>query len=182
MNPNSPPRLADWLLRWLIPATDREQIRGDLAEEFSLRVQSSVSSRSWYWGQTLRSIPPMAWKTVRQGHWIRTFLVALGASIASGLLESVADAVLLKRVNSPSLLHSILSLIIGLATMAAAGYVAARFRPGAETVMGAIVLVAVTVLLVGRVGEVPLWYGFAFLIAGPLASVAGGALFLRRRT
>lgn len=182
VNPNSLPRLADWLLRWLVPATDREQIRGDLAEEFSLRAQSSDSSWSWYWGQTLRSIPPMAWKAARQGHWIRTFLVALGAYIAAGLLESVANAVLLKSVNPQSLLHSILSLIIGLATIAAAGYVAARFRPGAETVMGGIVFVAVTVLLAARAGEVPLWYGFAFLIAGPLASLAGGALFSRSQT
>jgi hypothetical protein len=122
------------------------------------------------------------WTAARQGRWIPTFLVALGAYIGTGLLESAADAVLLQSVNPQSLLHSVLSLIIGLATIAAAGYIAARFRPGAETVMGAIVLIAVTVLLAARVGEVPLWYGFAFLIAGPLASLAGGALFLRRRT
>jgi hypothetical protein len=40
VNPDSPPRLADWLLRWLVPKTDREQIMGDLVEEFSLRAQS----------------------------------------------------------------------------------------------------------------------------------------------
>src|SRR5215469_18265802 len=99
VNPHFPPRLANWLLRWFVPANDREEIMGDLAEEFSLRVQSSDSCRSWYWGQTLRSIPPMAWKATRQGRWIRTFLVAMGAYIAAGLVESVADAVLLKTVN-----------------------------------------------------------------------------------
>ena len=182
MNPDPPPRLANWLLRWLVPKTDREQIMGDLVEEFSLRAQSSDSCWSWYWSQTLRSIPPIAWMAARQGRWIRTFLVALGAYIASGLLESMADAVLLQSVNPQSLLHSVVSLIIGLATITAAGYIAARFRPGAETVMGAIVVAAVIVLLAARVGEVPPWYGFTFLIAGPLASLAGGALFLRGRT
>jgi hypothetical protein len=182
VNPHSPPRLANWLLRWFIPAKDREEIMGDLAEEFALRVQSSDACRSWYWGQTLRSIPPMAWKATRQGRWIRTFLVALGAYIAAGLVESVADAVLLKTVNPQSLLHTVLSLIIGLTTTAGAGHVAARFRSGAETVTAAFVLFAVTVLLAARVGEVPLWYGFTFLIAGPLASLAGGALFLGSRT
>jgi hypothetical protein len=182
VNPRFPPRLANWLLRWFVPAKDREEIMGDLAEEFSLRVQSSNSCWSWYWGQTLRSIPPMAWKATRQWRWIRTFLVALGAYIAAGLVESMADAVLLKTANAQSLSHTILSLIIGLTTTAGAGYVAARFRSGAETVMAAIVLLAVTVLLAARVGEMPLWYGFAFLIAGPLASLAGGALFLRSRT
>jgi hypothetical protein len=182
VNPHFPPRLANWLLRWFVPANDQEEIMGDLAEEFSLRVQSSDSCWSWYWGQTLRSIPLMAWKATRQGRWIRTFLVALGAYIAAGLVESVADAVLLKSVNPQSLLHTVLSLIIGLTTTASAGYVAARFRSGAETVMAVIVLLAVTALLAARVGEVPLWYGFAFLIAGPLASLAGGALFPRSRT
>ena len=182
VNPDSPPRLANWLLCWFVPAKDREEIMGDLAEEFSLRVRSSDSCWSWYWGQTLRSIPPMTWKDMRQGRWIRTFLVAMGAYIAAGLLESVVDAVLVKTANPQSLLHTVLSLIIGLTTTAGAGYVAARFRPGADTVMSAIVLVAVTVLLIARVGDVPLWYGFAFLIAGPLASLAGRALFLRSRT
>jgi hypothetical protein len=155
---------------------------GDLAEEFSLRMQSSDPCWSWYWGQILRSIPPMAWKATRQGRWRDTFLVALGAYIAAGLAESLADAVLLKTVNPQSSLHTVLSLIIGLTTTASAGYVAARFRSGAERVMAVIVLLAATGLLVARVGEVPLWYGFAFLLAGPLASLAGGALFPRSRT
>lgn len=50
VNPASPPRLANWLLRWFIPAKDREEIIGDLAEEFSLRGRSSDSSLSWYLG------------------------------------------------------------------------------------------------------------------------------------
>lgn len=179
VNPHSPPRLANWLLHWFLPTIDREEIMGDLAEEFSLRIPSQGSCWSWYWGQVLRSIPPILWKAARQGCWIRTLFVALGAFIAAGVLESAANAALLGAVNPESSLHSILSLIIGLGTMVGGGYVAARLRPGAETVMSVIVFVAVTVLLAAQVGDAPLWYGLAFLIAGPLSSLAGGVLFLR---
>jgi len=73
-------------------------------------------------------------------------------------------------------------LIIGLATMVGGGYVAARLRPGAEMVMSVTVFAAVVVLFAVQVGDAPLWYGLAFLSTGPLATLAGGALFLRRRT
>jgi len=183
MNPHSPPRLANWLLRCFVPAMDREEIMGDLAEEFSLRTQSPGSCRSWYWGQALRSIPPIAWKAARQGGWIRTLLVGLGAYFAAGLLESAVYAAIQGiTVNSDSSLQPVLSLIIGLATMVGGGYVAARLRPGAEMVTSVTVFAAVVVLFAAQVGDAPLWYGLAFLIAGPLATLAGGALFLRRRT
>ena len=182
MNPHSPPRLANWLLRCLVPATDREEIMGDLAEEFFLRTQSPRSCRSWYWGQALRSIPPIAWNAARQGRWIRTLLVGLGAYFAAGLLESAVYAALSRTVNPDSSFQPVLSLIIGLATMVGGGYVAARLRPGAETVMSATVFVAVVLLFAAQVGDAPLWYGLTFLIAGPLATLAGGALFLRRKT
>jgi hypothetical protein len=181
VNPHSPPRLANWLLRWLLPAIDREEIMGDLAEEFSFRIQSHGSCWSWYWGQALRSIPPMVWMAARQGRWLRTVFVALSAYIAAGLLEYAADTALSGVVNPKSSLHPILSLIIGLATMVTGGYVAARLRPGAETAMSVIVFVVVTVLLAAQVGDAPLWYGLAFLIAGPLSPLAGGALFLRSK-
>lgn len=181
MNPHSPPRMANWLLRCFVPATDREEIIGDLAEEFSLRIQSSGSGWSWYWGQTLRSIPTMVWKAARQGRWIRTFFVALGAYIAAGLVEAGASAALLGIVNPASSLRLVLTVIIGLSTILAGGYVAARLRPGAQTVMSVIIFVAVAALLAARVGDTPFWYGLVFLIAGPLSSLAGGALSLRRK-
>jgi uncharacterized membrane protein len=72
-------------------------------------------------------------------------------------------------------------LIIGLATIAVCGYMAARLHRGAETVMGLLILVAVTIFLAAKVGEAPLWYGLAFLVAGPFAPLAGGALFVRSK-
>ena len=39
MKSHSPPRLANWLLGSLLPAKDRQEIMGDLAEEWSFHVQ-----------------------------------------------------------------------------------------------------------------------------------------------
>jgi hypothetical protein len=181
MKTHSPPRLASWLLRCFAPALDREQIMGDLAEEFSLRARSSQPCSSWYWEQTLSSIPAMAWSAARQGCWIRTFLVGLGAYVVAALLEAVAQVVILGIVRPESSLRSVVSVLIGVSTMVTAGYVAARLRPGAETVMSVIVFLAVTALFVARPGDAPLWYGLTFLIVGPVATLAGGALFLRNK-
>src|SRR6186997_2507792 len=53
-----PPRLADWILKRVLPAGKRgESILGDLHEEFALipDSRSLIPSRSlWYWGQTMR--------------------------------------------------------------------------------------------------------------------------------
>src|SRR5260370_29355744 len=162
--PDSPPRLANWLLRCFLLAMDREEIMGDLAEEFSLRAQSSQSCWSWYWGQTLRSIPPIAWKAARQGCWIRTLSVGLGVYIAAGLLESAADAALSGVVNPESSLRPVLSLIIGLATMVAGGDVGGRLRPEAETGMSVIVFWAVTAVIGAQMGDGPLWFWVAVVV------------------
>jgi predicted permease len=46
----SPPRLADWMLKRVLPIGKRgESIRGDLLQEFHQH-----ESRSWYWQQTIR--------------------------------------------------------------------------------------------------------------------------------
>jgi hypothetical protein len=108
---------------------------GDLTEEFSLRIQSSGSCWSWYWGQTLRSISPLVWNSARLGCSVRTFFVAVGAYIAAEVVESAADGALSGILIRESPLHTVLSLIIGLATIAVGGYVAARLRPGAVTAM-----------------------------------------------
>jgi putative ABC transport system permease protein len=52
VNPGKPPRLAEWLLRHLVPLDGQhDTIRGDLLEEFRRR-----SSAAWYWRETLALI------------------------------------------------------------------------------------------------------------------------------
>jgi hypothetical protein len=55
-----PPRLADWLLQHLVPATIRDAIAGDLLEQFERR------GTAWYWRQTLRAIVAGLWLELRR--------------------------------------------------------------------------------------------------------------------
>ena len=178
MRRRQPPRIACWLLACLLPERDREAVMGDLAEEYALR---SRSASLWYWGQVYRSIPSMVWRSVSGGRWLPTLSVAMGAYIAAGAIEFVADLAISRWVAPDAPVYAVLGLIAGLATMALGGYVAAWIRPGAATALAGIVMISVAVLMVTKSGAVPLWYQLAFLIAGPLASLAGGRLFLLRR-
>ena len=129
---------------------------GDLAEEFSFRIQSSGSCWSWYWGKRV-VLSSDVWSAAREGRWIRIFSVALGAYIAAGLLEFGADAALLHAVHPESLWQPVLGLIMALMTFSAPGWIRAATYPPATIV------------------DRPM-NALAFLIAGPLASLAGGAL------
>ena len=157
---------------------------GDLAEEYTLRARSASPSTvsRWYWGQVYRSIPPVVWRSVRAGHWLRTLSVAVGAYIAAGIVEFAGDAAISRLLAPDAHVHAVLSMIVGLTTMMLGGYLAAWIRPGAATALAGIVMIGVAVLMVTKSGTVPLWYQLAFLIVGPLASFAGGMLFLRRQT
>jgi hypothetical protein len=77
---------------------------------------------------------------------------------------------------------TVISLLVGLTTMVIGGYFATWIRPGAGTVMAGIVMIVVAVLMATMTGGAPLWYGLAFLVVGPLAVLAGGALCRGRRT
>ncbi|HSR50697.1 MAG TPA: ADOP family duplicated permease [Acidobacteriota bacterium] len=55
--PGRPPRLAEALLRWVLPSRLAEQMLGDLEEEYRRRVPAG-RARLWYWSQAVRSIIP----------------------------------------------------------------------------------------------------------------------------
>ena len=52
-----PPRLAERLLEWSLPETDRDAVLGDCCEEFVARADrhGTRGARRWYWRQTRRS-------------------------------------------------------------------------------------------------------------------------------
>ncbi len=56
-----PPRMAEWLMRALVRAPDRDWVLGDLHEEFERRAQlhGRMSAGLWYWRQTAASIGPV---------------------------------------------------------------------------------------------------------------------------
>jgi hypothetical protein len=118
---------------------------------------------------------------LRRGHWLGTLGVAILAYIAASVLESVGTSRVLELLHSDPRLATVLSVIVGLATMVLGGYVAASIRQGAAQVLAGIIFVVVALLFVTMPSSAPLWYGLTFLIAGPVAALSGGRLKLIRR-
>jgi hypothetical protein len=179
MSDHSPPRLAGRLLGCVVAERDRAAIMGDLAEEYAihLRLTSRASARQWYWRQVYRSMPPVLWSSARHGRWLSTFGIALGIYLVAGVIEFLADAALSWLIVPDARIDNVLSMIVGFLTLVLGGYLANWIRCGAANVLAAIVIVAVALLMVVMPDSVPLWYQLAFLILGPAASSAGGALF-----
>jgi hypothetical protein len=184
MNPQALPRVAKWLLERLLPERDRNTIVGDLIEESALRARAStrIATAWWCWGQVARSIPLGLWSDFRRRHWLGTLGVAIAAYVSASVIEFVSTAVISRMFRPDARLATVLSVIVGLVTMALGGYVAAAIRQGAAPVLAAIILIVVGVLFVTMPNSAPFWYGLTFLIAGPLAALAGGRLNLIRRT
>lgn len=184
MKREAAPPLAAWLLGILLSQEDRDAVLGDLEEEYALRrrVVSAAGGRAWYWSQVCRSIFPVLRLSARRGRWASTLAVALGAYVAVGLIESSAVAVLARVLRLNARADVVLNLIVGLVTIALAGHVAARIRPGAAHALAAVMIIGVAVMMVVVTpGSVPLWYALAFLVGAPMASLAGGTFCRRRR-
>ena len=107
-----PPRLAEALLHALLPSDDRDEVLGDLAEEFSERVMASATqARLWYWRQALRSLPPLALLRLRSDGG-RTAGLVVGTCLLGWALTSVWDLyvarqsayILAAQPNAPSLI------------------------------------------------------------------------------
>jgi hypothetical protein len=69
-----PPRIAVWLLNLFALDEEAESIQGDLLEEFSLLASKSgvASARSWYWRQTMKTVPQLAGVGFRTAPWMTT--------------------------------------------------------------------------------------------------------------
>ena len=181
---HSPSPMGTWLLERVLPERHQEAILGDLIEEYELRARSAgprMASR-WYWGQVCRSISQMAWGSVSRGRWLATLGVAMGAYIAAGALELAGTTAISRLLTPDAPFSTVIDLVVGLTTMAIGGYFATWIRPGAATVMAGIVMIVVAVLMMTMSGSAPLWYGVAFLVVGPLATLTGGTLCRGRRT
>lgn len=54
-----PPRIATFILSWILPPKDRDYLLGDYQESFQrkLEIKSALSASLWYWGQLMRTAP-----------------------------------------------------------------------------------------------------------------------------
>jgi hypothetical protein len=164
-------------LAQLVPLQTLDAALGDLAEEYALRAhgRSPLRASVWYWGQIARSMPQMVWIDVRRGGVVTTFAAAFGAWLVASLIEFIADAALIALYGSDVVVQGLPGVLVGLAALALGGYLAALVRPAATKVLAAMIALIVAGLMIAGAGSAPLWYGVAFLVFGPLMSIAGGA-------
>jgi hypothetical protein len=168
------------LLERLLPAPVLEHALGDLAEEYVLRVDtsSSHSAGRWYWMQIVRSVPVLFGHALRSAGTLRTLAVAVALYLGASVVESLAlGGISLLALSDPT--RTVVSAIVGIATIGCAGYVAARIQRPAAPVLAAITLAVVLVLMLTSGDAAPLWYQIAFLVAGPIAPIAGGVVASR---
>jgi hypothetical protein len=176
----SPPRWPAWLLERLLPTPALDGALGDLAEEYALRANANPSHApgAWYWMQIGRSMPSLVGLAFRSAGTLRTLLVAIAAFLSAGFAEGAINRVVaLLSLSDP--LRGVAGVIVGVTTMACAGYVAARIRPPAALVMAAITFAVIAVMMASGLPS-PLVFELAFLIGAPAASIVGGLVAARR--
>jgi hypothetical protein len=173
-------RCVSRVLEQLLPEAEAEALAGDLLEEHALRARTAGPRRAgcWYWAQVARSVVPLLHAAFRRRAWVRAWVVGFVAyAFAASAEISARDAV--APVATHTAVDAIPVLIIYLATLVLAAYVAERVRVGAASALGLLVALAAAVQLVGAAPNIPLWYRCAVLVAAPAAALAGRALFKR---
>jgi hypothetical protein len=179
------PTFACSLLESVLPGPYREAILGDLMEEYALRGESTSPSAAsrWFWSQACRSVPSMAWSSLRSGHCFISMSIAMGVYIFMGTLKFAADWMILKLVSPGQTTDVVLAPIVFLTTTAIGGCVATRIRRSATILLALMVAITVAILIDLKVctTPVPWWYQFGFLTLGPLAVIMTPTLLGRFR-
>jgi hypothetical protein len=168
-------RLASSALALLTPETQREEILGDLAEEFALRSKSSSTSAAtgWYYRQIVRSLPPLAWARIAKGTWLATLGTALGAYVALGIVEYALNLTMMRVFTLPAAAVDALTLIFGFPLLILLGFGVSRVRPSAATTLAAIMAIVAIAVMSNTTEDVTLTYKITFVILGPLGVVLG---------
>lgn len=93
-----------------------------------------------------------------------------------GAINFVGTTAVTRLFGAPAGRYAISTVLVGLPAIAAGGYLAAWIRPGAATVLAALVMIAAVIFMARPSDAAPLWYQLTFLVLGPLAAQAGAAL------
>lgn len=176
--------LAIWLLARFVPAVEREALMGDLTEEYALRATASSSSGALKWclQQAFASAPPLLWSTFTRSAWISTAGVALLAYIAVGAVELAVNLVFAMSSARAGAAYNPFGMLVTFPLVVLIGCGAAGLRRRAPIVLGAMMLVAVTLMTVSSNEAVPAWYRAAYFIVGPTAALIGSVWHSRRRS
>jgi hypothetical protein len=174
--------LAVWLVSRLVPERERAPFVGDLMEEYALHAKATSTSAAGRWclQQICASVPSLLWLRIVRGTWLSTLGVALLAYIAVAAVEVSVNWALAKWGTAA---YSPTGMLMTFPMVVLIGYFAAGLRRGAATVLGGMMLLAVTVMTVTAEESVPTWYRIAYFVVGPAATFAGSTLrtFRRRR-
>jgi len=170
--------VATWFLARLVPEGERDALVGDLVEEHALRAATTSSSAALRWSlqQVCASVPPLLWARLRRAAWIAALGVALLAYIAVGVVEWIVNRTIPSPPGTGTIVNMLLALLIPFPMVALIAYVAARFSPRAPIMLGAIMLVMVTLMTLTSAERIPTWYRIAYFLVGPAAAFIGGAL------
>jgi hypothetical protein len=133
-------RSAQWVLERFVPEGDREAIVGDLLEESAANSTNAPHANSalWCWRQALASVPPLFWASVRRGAWIASFGVGMGGFLVLFSIHLFAERVLASVLTENAGLTGPL-LVVGLVSSVTVGFVAARVRRGAASMLALII-------------------------------------------
>jgi hypothetical protein len=155
---------------------------GDLIEEYALRqAHSSRRVSWWYWRQVCGSVLPLLSTAVGRERWPGILGAAIAAYAIVTIVESAATLAISRLLGPDTLAQDAMSLVTGLSAMVLGGYIAAWIRRGAAATLAVIIALVVIALMVTMSESVPVWYQIGFLVVGPLAALAGGALLRRTR-
>jgi hypothetical protein len=166
-------RVATWIFSRLVPKVDRESLVGDLEEEYRLRARADSSSAplGWYLREICCSIPPVVGIRLARAAWLATLCVALVAYFAVGLGQVL---IYLAIPASVAPTYNPLGVIVAFPMVAFIGYFAERSRRRAAIVLGAIMLISITLATLLITENAPLWYRAAYFFVGPLGALVGG--------
>ncbi len=195
-----PPRIAVWLISLFALAERGESILGDLLEEFSLLASKSGvgPARSWYWRQTIKTVPRLAgfgfgaapWMTVAAvlgGFLLRKLVASWIGPVTFAVLERYQgffahhfSVYLFFASTALDIEHLITFLFIGFAVA-----LASRQREMVATMVlaliyGAMALVA-AVYVVTKFGDVGYLWRLTWYFADSFAIVLAGAIVRTQR-
>ncbi|HET9401298.1 MAG TPA: hypothetical protein VFO34_10125 [Candidatus Acidoferrales bacterium] len=171
-----PPQFAARLLYFLLPATERDAILGDLEEEFAAENRLSL----WYWTQAMESIVFLIWRPlVRQGLGILTGGAVMAVALV--LTQTGAKLVLPKLPHWQPLEFAFTLAVVGFGAIAAscAGYLTACLTGGGllrNTILLGMLLIGISAYWLRTIAgsSAPMWYRGALMVLILPAALIGG--------